>query len=478
MQLQELKKNFSVAILMENLHDAKELSENLRELGLYAHFYSELDEFWLSANAETPDFAIVDVSKMSQGSLQFKDHPKVVNNQMAYAFFYQEENMPLLNSTYTMPHYGYIKKEINQAGQLKSMLLRRQLEIELMENNRELESRAHRMSKRSQQISEGAEEFFKFEQDIQKLNQLIEKVGTFGKNDHFTERLASVFSSWEFCKRFSIFELNQTGQKIVSPQLSVPKYKSLPSMWLGKVCSNGIELFAEEMAGEICIDEFESKNLKIIKIKGASTNPDILLMGEFKLSEIKHFPWQMLERELSGAYRASLLTRVDHRVEGDQFLPFWDALSELDDIHFHQINSKSKVFSLNFRKLMQVVSEKHANRFYFKAFFTDFLCELAGVVSESKISVTSVSDVMVFLNINGLEKNLQTLKKFVAEFSYWRYFEDGSVVMTQNMFPEIKMVAPSSVNYLRNSMNANMKDAEEVTESLARKWRARPLEAQ
>src|SRR5690606_38075639 len=136
----------------------------------------------------------------------------------------------------------------------------------------ELENKARRMSKRSQQISEGAEELFRFEQDVQKLNQLVAKTATFGKNDHFTDRLASVFSSWEFCQRFSIFELNQTGQKIVSPQLNNPKYKALPSMWLGKVCSNGIELFAEEMAGEICLDEFESKNLKIIKIKGASTN--------------------------------------------------------------------------------------------------------------------------------------------------------------------------------------------------------------
>src|SRR5690606_39161242 len=97
MQLQELKKDFSVAILMEDLHDAKELSENLRELGLYAHFYQELDEFWLSANAETPDFAIIDVSKMSQGTLLFKNHPKIINNQIAYAFYYKDENSVLLS---------------------------------------------------------------------------------------------------------------------------------------------------------------------------------------------------------------------------------------------------------------------------------------------------------------------------------------------------------------------------------------------
>lgn len=479
MQLQELKKDFSVAILMEDLHDAKELSENLRELGLYAHVHQELDEFWLSANAETPDFAIIDVAKMSQGSLLFKNHPKVVQNQMSYAFFYKETNSILLNSTFGMSHYGYIKKEVNQAGQLKSMLLRRQIELDLNSKNKELEGKVQRMAKRSRQISEGAEEFFQFEQDIQKLNQLVDKLGNFGSTDHFSDRVASVFSSWEFCESFSIYELNQTGQKIVSPQINVAKYKSLPSMWLGKVCSDGIELFAQEMAGEVALDEFEKRNLKMIKISGASKGPDMILIGQFKLDAIKHFPWSMLERELSGSYRSSLLVRKDHRVEGNQFIAFWDALSELDDIHFHQINSKSKVFSLNFKNLMSVISEKHANRFYFKAFFTDFLCDLASVVGNGKISVTSVYDVMVFLNIDGIEKRLTDLKKFLADFSYWRYFEDGSVVMTQKMFPEVKMVAASSVNYLRNAHALdNTKDAEDVTELLAKKWKTRPLEAQ
>ena len=33
-------------------------------MGIYAHFYSELDEYWVDANTQTPDLTIIDVKKV------------------------------------------------------------------------------------------------------------------------------------------------------------------------------------------------------------------------------------------------------------------------------------------------------------------------------------------------------------------------------------------------------------------------------
>ena len=78
-------KDFQIALLMDDISEAKALSDELREIGLFAHFYQTLDELWVSLNTYTPDLCIVDVKKMSQGQLLFKQHKKVKNNSSNFA---------------------------------------------------------------------------------------------------------------------------------------------------------------------------------------------------------------------------------------------------------------------------------------------------------------------------------------------------------------------------------------------------------
>ena len=104
----QLNDNFEVALLIEDMEEAREMSDALREIGIYAHYYSDLDEFWVAANAETPDFLVMDVKKMSQGPTLFKNHPKVQNGSLAFAFYYSEDTKILVNSTFQYNHYGLI----------------------------------------------------------------------------------------------------------------------------------------------------------------------------------------------------------------------------------------------------------------------------------------------------------------------------------------------------------------------------------
>src|SRR4051812_16192413 len=90
---------FSVALLMDDLACAKEISAALRECDIYAHVYQSLEEFWVSSKIQLPDLTIVDVTKMSQGTAQFRNHPKVMDKSLRYAFYSKDTTRILLQST-------------------------------------------------------------------------------------------------------------------------------------------------------------------------------------------------------------------------------------------------------------------------------------------------------------------------------------------------------------------------------------------
>ena len=79
-------REFTVALLMEDPASAREVSLALRQDNIFAHYYSELDEFWVATKMNKPDLAIVDVAKMSFGATQFKDHPCVRDGSLCTVF--------------------------------------------------------------------------------------------------------------------------------------------------------------------------------------------------------------------------------------------------------------------------------------------------------------------------------------------------------------------------------------------------------
>src|SRR4051812_21777812 len=101
----------SVAILMDDLASAKEIASALRHQNIYAHHYSNLDEFWVATSIQAPDLTIIDVTKMSQGSVQFRAHPKVQDKTLAYAFYSKDSTKILLQSTIGLNPLGYVHND-------------------------------------------------------------------------------------------------------------------------------------------------------------------------------------------------------------------------------------------------------------------------------------------------------------------------------------------------------------------------------
>lgn len=444
-----MEKEFSVALLMDDIHEAKNISEVLREVGIFAHFYQNLDEYWVAINTHTPDFSIIDVTKMSQGSLLFKNHPKVESGALSFCFYYKDDTRILLNSTYSLFHYGYMKKEINLKGQIQNILRRRNEELKVLNENELLNKRLERLQKRSTQLVSDAQDSYNFESQYQLLMTLVRRLEGGSNTVSFSSKLIQLFCDWEHCKSFGVYELNKTGQKLIAENSSRPKYVELPPLWLGQTCDNGMESFAISMAEQVAMDQVIG-DPRTIKISGQFFHPDIIIIASMDEGELTDFQWQLFESQLSSLYRQHELELKSPSAQGSHYMTTWEAMAYMDDIHYHQVTSEFRPISIDLSGLIEVIEEKHSNRFYWKDFFNDFIYKMSEALGESsKFTNFGVNYFLVFLNHQDLEKDFQALSKFVTEFNYWRYFEDSSLILTKNTIPELKVIAPSSVNMLR-----------------------------
>ncbi|MEX1099797.1 MAG: hypothetical protein WEB87_05190, partial [Bacteriovoracaceae bacterium] len=324
--------NFQVALLIEDMSQAKEISDSLREMGIYAHYYNDLDEFWVAANTETPDFAIIDVKKMSQGPLLLKNHPKVQNQTLRFSFYYTDATKVLVNSAFSFNHYGLIKKELNLLGQLRSVLRRRNEELHLIDENKKLQERVSRLQTRSNRILQDAQETFRFQSQFQTMVNVTSRLGKAHSRKDYLNQLMSLLSEWESCLSYGVYTLNQTNQKLAAPKAIKPGYERLPELWLTKPAEKGIEDYAQEMACEVAFDVFDNE-ARAINVFGEYENPDLMIIGKFDEKALKDFSWELFEGRLSYAYSKLLFKENGKEETSSNRLSVWEAFSYLDDIH-------------------------------------------------------------------------------------------------------------------------------------------------
>jgi hypothetical protein len=445
----ELTSNdFQVALLMEDISEAKILTDVLRQVGIYAHFYQSLDEYWVDANTKTPNLTIVDVKKMSDGELLFENHPKVKSGHLCFSFFYSEDSKFLLNSTYNLNHHGYLKKEISLNGQLMSILRRRNNELHLLDQNVDLAKKIDRVQKRTQVICDQAQRSHQFEAQFNLMDEFFKKFGQSNDKNTFYKNLTSALNEWAPCISFGAYKISKNAQKLTSLSPVGPKFKAFPDLWLSRPSENGISGYAREMAEDVSTDYLLNAS-RSIEIKGRFSNGDALLIGNFDENKLTAFDWNVFGERLSNLYRAALIAEMNTE-ESSSELTSYEAFSLLDDIYFHQAHNNYKVLNLDLSNLLTLLKEQHGNRFYWKTFFSDFKEELCQNISgDYKFSAYGTQSILLFIDKKHLDRDFQTLKHMISDFSYFKYFEDTTILMKDRNKPELSSVTPSSVNFLR-----------------------------
>jgi hypothetical protein len=438
----------SVAILMDDLASAKEIASALRQNNILAHHFKSLDEFWVASSIQTPDLVIVDVTKMSQGSVQFKQHPKVIDQTLCYAFYSKDSTKVLLQSTYGLKPFGYLHNDASLNVQIMSLVERRAEVLKNQKDMKDLEMRITRLQSRSQRLISDRSSAEEFKAHFEFIRNFCGEIENDSLTQDFTTALVSKLEHWDAIDGYGLYELNQSGQKLISPEVSKRKYHPFPSLWLGQANHHGIEKFAQEMATQVANDLFEIEPV-ILKIHAGNQQPDMVLFVSFREERMMNFPWDVFESMLSSSLRRLKLHQQIPQYTS-QFTPMWEALDNMDKMQKSGVDSDTRILCLSLIPIVDVAKRRIQNKFYWSAFFNDFFIQLSGRLGKStKLSLFGPWHVLFFVPKEDLEAEFQMLQGFVRQFGFWKFFEDNSQILSEDMMPTLKLVPASSAHYLR-----------------------------
>ena len=162
-----------------------------------------------------------------------------------------------------------------------------------------------------------------------------------------------------------------------------------------------------------------------------------------------NFPWDVLESMLSSSYRRLKLYQQMPQYSS-QFLPMWEALDNMDKMQKSGMEADMRIVALSFIPLTDVAKKRTTNKFFWSSFFNDFFLQLSGRLQKStKLSLFGPWHVMFFIPRENVETETQMLQAFIKQFSYWKFFEDNSQVLSEDMLPQLKLIPASSAHYLR-----------------------------
>ena len=57
--------------------------------------------------------------------------------------------------------------------------------------------------------------------------------------------------------------------------------------------------------------------------------------------------------------------------------------------------------------------------------------------------------VVFFIPKENVESETRMLQGFMKQFGFWKFFEDNTQVLTEDMLPSLKLIPPSSSHYFR-----------------------------
>ncbi len=492
----------SVALLMDDLEAAREVSQVFRLVGVIPHLFQSLEEFWKGVMDGTSSLAVVDVKAMNQGNLLFKDHPMVRSGKISAAFWYTESTQALTYSTFDIPNLGLIRKGVSLKGQIKTVLRIFNEQNKLRTENKNLKIESERFDRQVDQLIERVEQDKQINAYHEKLIKLEEQIDSLKKSVDFNSAVEALADSWEDVKEFATFELSSTGQKLVSPKLGGRKFREIPSLWLGKTCARGIEFFAQNMASQVTLD-LMGGDIMALSVRGVSENPDRLVFFKVKNDEFMNmFAWDSLERALSGLHLYFEQRDRGESLREDGVISPWDLLGKLDDYLFgvnpaeaaRGNNNKEKLalIDLDFGDLVQTIRRYKTVRFQWPNFYRDFFAKLKQTkVNDFTVTAMGVSHIGLLVDHDGLDATLKTLQAFAGRFPYWKYFENVDLVLGQSLKPRVKMVPLSSIGYLnqidqsrletsilenaaRKQQQVEVKENEVVIPAKSRPWRSAP----
>jgi hypothetical protein len=457
----EVQMTLSVAILLSEVSEVKEISAVFRKLNIIPHYYEDLSSFWKGTLEKTPALCVVDVKCMSDGELVLRDHPFVKTEEMPLLFYYTELTEPLLYSTFDLFNLGNLKKTTSYEGPLKSILkrLNRFMELERENYNVSVEQRIN--LEKIQFLELNNDNLIKEDSYRTMAADIANRFSEAKEEADFFQAVEKIFNNVEEFLEFSLLELSFNGQKLISPISYNKKFRMIPSIWLGQSCNSGIEVFAQNMATQIAMESMDGQLVSLL-IKGQKANPDKIIFIKSK-DELffNAFDWNLLESFLSGLnaiYELKLKKEINLE---NNFTSTFEAMNFLDQFLFgktvyDQTNTDLKkmadyrLISVDLADLVEVVLKKGNQRFFWNKFYQEFNNKLELQTRINfKVFSSGVTTLAYLVEAHDLDMFFNELKSFSSKFFYWKYFENSDGVLGVEIKPKVAMVPLSSYAFLQ-----------------------------
>ncbi len=453
----------SVALLLSDIGEVKEISAVFRKLGIIPHFYEDLKTFWSGTLENIPSLSIIDVKLMSEGDLVLHNHPHVVAEKMPLVFYYTQNTEPLILSTQDFFHLGLLKKSEHYDLAMKTILKRLNQFIKLENDNYQLTLEKKKQQAEIEKLQLENLTIIQTDQYQSMVKSVCLQLEEWRDEGDFFRALEKVIQGVDEIVEFSMMELSFNGQKLISPIAHVQKFRAIPSLWLGQACPKGIELFAQNMATQVAID-IMGGDLVSLLIKGNHSKPEKIMFIKTK-NELffNQFDWNMFEAYLNGFY-SSFKNKLEREPTNERkFTSSFQALSFLDQYLFGSSlpaadNSKGlnkldyRLIDLDLSGLVDIILKKGNNRFFWNKFEVEFInrLEIQSRI-EFRVFDFGVMHLGFLVKSNDLDLFFDELKEFSAKFSYWKYFEESEGVLSHIVHPKVNMVAMSAFAYLKHN---------------------------
>ncbi len=441
-----------IALLGGDMELAREWGQVFRKVGIVPHLYTSLEDFWQGTLKSAPHLALVDVRQLSQGTRELGSHPLVESQKLALSFYCSPQTAPLLYPVYEIFNLGVVWGGVSLPGQIKNILQR-------FNQWNDLKSQASLWRKHGasfeEKLSRAVEDSTSLkEQDFYRtLFQSLCKRFEALKNSSldFEHACARAFESVPEISQFSTLELNPNGQKLISPQRELAKYKPIPALWLGQACRQGIEFFAQNLAGQVCLEVMGGELMSLL-IGGRRENPDKMLFVRTQDLDFFHqFDWPSFERYLAGLFAWFQWRDAPGMDSERSFLTPWEVLNLV--AQEKEQEKKWAIIGIDFGNLLGLAHKQKAlQSFDWHTSFTDFFCRLQ---SEKEIKFqlcgAGLERALVVVERENFERAFTHAEKVCGHFPFWRYFENGDAALETNLRPRLRELPLSCEAILRYS---------------------------
>ncbi|MCB9091697.1 MAG: hypothetical protein H6621_03795 [Halobacteriovoraceae bacterium] len=443
-------------IYSSNLSKGQDFSGHFREFDIYATYIDEFSDLIKHLNLNEIDLLLFDSGSINRQVQLLAKHPKITSMRTQIAFIESAvldgQSMAIVDC---FLHLGVVNPAHQVKVQIKNILewtMRvSYLKHTVKGQKRELHLLRTRFERSIEQYQYSIEKLEGIKSVSEIISELYKK--PIRDKEGLLVALSKHFDQWENVESYSYYQLNHSGEKLISLDVIAKKYKKLPNLWLGKKCSMGIEKFAQEMALQVAFEEIGMESL-YLRIEGGNRYPDIVCFvnfaEDFQSMASKKYNWNLFENLLSNVYRRILLQSYDEEVD-TQFIPIWDSLDILDESHNDEPGDR--FININLGLLNDFISKNSSVKFYWKTFFNDFLIELSSQLkSNSQITTFGSLNVLIITNDRSIREKYEMVKDFCEGFNLWEYFSNPSTVIPSYVKLQVTIEPASSQAYLKNQV--------------------------